>query len=107
MQGKLLLQQANLEQTAVERRHLLEAIETLADGLQRENANCRHQRRQQQNQGKTHAHFLCHAQVGKASTHGPIHCLQSPVRHSLAITPSMLGAEWQWHWPLHKPLAPD
>ncbi|MNX71876.1 hypothetical protein D3C86_1032050 [compost metagenome] len=74
VQGILLLQQAHLQQTAVERRHLLEPVETMADGLQGPDADGRHQRGQQQHQHKPDTQFFCHTEVGKTSLRGRNHC---------------------------------
>ncbi|MNI39964.1 hypothetical protein D3C73_941630 [compost metagenome] len=74
MQGVLLLEQTHLEQAAVKRRHLLETIETLADGLQGPDANGGDQRRQQQHQHKADTQFFRHTEVGKTSLHGRNHC---------------------------------
>ncbi|MNW05133.1 hypothetical protein D3C71_2013350 [compost metagenome] len=69
VQRKFLLQQAHVEQASVERRHILESVETLADGVQRPDTDGGHQGGQQQHQDKAQCHFLCHAEVGKLSLH--------------------------------------
>ena len=74
VQRIVLLDQAHLEQVAVERRHRREAFEALADGLQGPHTDGRYQGRQQQYQGKTQAEFFCHTEVGETSLHARNHC---------------------------------
>ena len=69
VQRVVLLDQAHLEQAAVQRRHAVEAGETLPNGLQRPHPDRRHQRRQQQHQEEAQAQFLRHTEVGETSLH--------------------------------------
>ena len=87
VQGVVLLLQAHLEQPAIEGRHLLEAIETQADALQRPNANGSDQGGQQQYEDKTHPQFFRHPEVGKTCLHGRNHSAQSPFEYQKAFRP--------------------
>jgi len=69
VQRVVLLDQAYLEQAAVERRHGLEPLETLANGLQGPHADSCYQSRQQQHQHEAQTQFFRHTEVGETSLH--------------------------------------
>ncbi|MNH11480.1 hypothetical protein D3C79_709940 [compost metagenome] len=72
-QGECLFLQASVEQRGIERRHLLQAIETLPDAVQRGDPRRSHHRSQQQHQGKPQPKLAGHAQVGEKTTLGRTH----------------------------------
>ncbi|MNJ60573.1 hypothetical protein D3C77_563160 [compost metagenome] len=72
-QGKVLFLQAHPEHVGIERRHLLEPLESLTDAVQGANPTDRHHGGQQQNQGKAQTQLACHAQVGKKTTFDRTH----------------------------------
>ncbi|MND74953.1 hypothetical protein D3C80_665610 [compost metagenome] len=64
-QGKGLLVLAQAQQVGIELGQLAQAVEALANTVQRGNANGRHRQGQHQHQGKAQAKFAGHAQVGQ------------------------------------------
>ncbi|MCY1426684.1 hypothetical protein D9M71_425090 [compost metagenome] len=64
-QGKRLLMLAQTQQVGIELGQLTQAVEALANAVQRRDADSRHRQCQQQHQGKAQAKFAGHAQVGQ------------------------------------------
>ncbi len=56
---------AQAQQVGIELGQLAQAVEALANTVQRGNANGRHRQGQHQHQGKAQAEFAGHAQVGQ------------------------------------------
>ncbi|OMP14042.1 para-aminobenzoate synthase component I, partial [Corchorus olitorius] len=76
--GITLLMQAQAEDILVERRGLLEAIEALAQAIQRSDPDRRDHRRQGQHQRESQPQLAGHAQVGKTAICARLHCSLPP-----------------------------
>ncbi|MNG88112.1 hypothetical protein D3C79_469360 [compost metagenome] len=101
-QGKGLLVLAQAQQVGIELGQLAQAVEALANTVQRGNANGRHRQGQHQHQGKAQAKFAGHAQVGQHTVLARAHR-----RFPFCVRGYPEGQGWQRCQPMNKGLASE